>query len=222
MDIEVLEGIFDANEKIARENEALFREGGVMAMNLMASPGAGKTSLIANTLELLKGRLNVGVIEGDIASSVDAEKLKVYEIPVVQINTGGACHLDAIMIQQAAGHIDLAAIDLLIVENVGNLVCPAEFKLGEALRAMILSVAEGHDKPLKYPLMFSDSDVLVVNKTDLMGMSDFDMAELRDTVTRMNPGIIIFEVSCRTGEGLQAWADWLEKRVRGFIGNKGS
>jgi len=120
------------------------------------------------------------------------------------------------MIQQAASHIDLDAIDLLIVENVGNLVCPAEFKLGETLRAMILSVAEGHDKPLKYPLMFSDSDVLVVNKTDLIGMSDFDMAELRGTVTRMNPDIVIFEVSCRTGEGLQAWADWLYDRVNTF------
>lgn len=156
------------------------------------------------------------MIEGDIASSVDAEKLKAYDIPVVQINTGGACHLDAIMIQQALAHMDLAAIDLLIIENVGNLVCPAEFKLGEALRAMILSVAEGHDKPLKYPLMFSDSDVLVVNKTDLIGLGDFDMAELREVVTRMNPDIVIFEVSCRTGEGLGAWADWLEQRVRDF------
>lgn len=213
MDIEVLEGIFDANEKIARENEAIFRAEGVLAMNLMASPGAGKTSLIAAALELLKGRVRIGVIEGDIASSVDAEKLKAYDIPVVQINTGGACHLDAIMIRQALGHMDLAALDLLIIENVGNLVCPAEFKLGESLRAMILSVAEGHDKPLKYPLMFSDSDVLVVNKTDLIGLGDFDMAELREVVTRMNPDIIIFEVSCRTGDGLGAWADWLEQRV---------
>jgi len=216
MDVEILEGVFDANEKIARENDELFRSSGVLAMNLMASPGAGKTSLIAATLELLKGRREVGVLEGDIASSVDAEKLKVYEIPVVQINTGGACHLDALMIQQAVAHIDLSSIDLLIIENVGNLVCPAEFKLGESLRTMILSVAEGHDKPLKYPLMFSDSDVLVVNKTDLIGMGDFDMAELRDTVTRMNPGIVIFEVSCRTGEGLSAWVDWLDARVGEF------
>jgi len=216
MDIKVLEGIFDANEKIARENEALFREGGVMAMNLMASPGAGKTSLIAATLELLKGRVRVGVIEGDIESSVDAEKLKVYDIPVVQINTHGACHLEALSIQQALVHIDLDTIDLLIIENVGNLVCPAEFKLGESLRTMILSVAEGHDKPLKYPLMFSDSDVLVVNKTDLLGLGDFEMAELRATVTRMNPDIIIFEVSCRTGDGLAAWADWLEQRVKDY------
>ncbi len=222
MDVEVLEGIYDANEKVARENDALFRANGVLAMNLMASPGAGKTSLIAGTLALLKERQNVGVIEGDIASSVDADKLKAYDIPVVQINTGGVCHLDATMIQQAVVHVDLEALDLLIIENVGNLVCPAEFKLGESLRAMILSVAEGHDKPLKYPLMFSDSNVLVVNKTDLMGMGDFDMAELRDTVTRMNPDIVIFEVSCRTGEGLSTWADWLDERVREFKASTGS
>ena len=216
MDIEVLEGIFDANEKIARENEALFRAHDVLAVNLMASPGAGKTSLIANTLRLLREDLRIGVIEGDIASSVDAERIKSYEVPVVQINTGGACHLDANMIRQALDHIDLGALDLLIIENVGNLVCPAEFKLGESLRAMILSVAEGHDKPLKYPLMFSDSDVLVVNKTDLIALSDFDLEELRTTVKRMNPDLVIFELSCRTGEGLRAWADWLRAAARDF------
>jgi hydrogenase nickel incorporation protein HypB len=216
MDIEVLESIYDANEKVARENDALFRASGVLAVNLMASPGAGKTSLIAHTLELLEGRVRVGVIEGDIASNVDAEKLKGYGIPVVQINTGGICHLDALMIRQALPHLDLEALDLLIIENVGNLVCPADFKLGESLRAMILSVAEGHDKPLKYPTMFSDSDVLVVNKTDLLGMSDFDMAELREILSRMNQRLVIFEVSCRKNEGLSDWADWLEERVREY------
>jgi hydrogenase nickel incorporation protein HypB len=216
MEIDVLEGIFDANEKIARENEALFLKNRVFTVNLMASPGAGKTSLIANTLELLRDRLRIGVIEGDIASSVDAEKLKVYDIPVVQINTGGACHLDANMIRQALDHMDLGALDLLIIENVGNLVCPAEFKLGEALRAMILSVAEGHDKPLKYPLMFSDSQVLVVNKTDLLGLGDFDMEELRRVVLRMNPDIVILELSCRTGDGLPGWADWLYDKTKAF------
>mgnify|MGYP000002899554 CR=1 FL=1 len=217
MDIEVLEGIYDANEKIARENRALFEENRVFAVNLMASPGAGKTSLIEHTLKRLKDRLRMGVIEGDIASSVDAEKLKAYEVPLVQINTGGACHLDANMIRQALEHMDLGALDLLIIENVGNLVCPAEFKLGESLRAMILSVAEGHDKPLKYPLMFSDSQVLVINKTDLLGLGDFDLEELRGTVRRMNPGIVIFELSCRTGEGLQEWADWLEETARASL-----
>ncbi|MDY6794355.1 MAG: hydrogenase nickel incorporation protein HypB [Actinomycetota bacterium] len=216
MEIDVLEGVFDANEKIARENYALFKEKEVLAVNLMASPGAGKTSLIANTLEGLKDRLNIGVIEGDIASSVDSEKLKTYGIPLVQINTGGVCHLDANMIRQALEHVDLDALDLLIIENVGNLVCPAEFNLGEGMRAMILSVAEGHDKPLKYPLMFSDSQVLVVNKTDLVGLGDFDMEELRKAVLNINPGITVFELSCRLGEGLDEWREWLYGKVRGF------
>ncbi len=214
MDIRILEGVFDANERIASENEALFRENGVLAMNLMASPGAGKTSLVSRTLEMLSGKVSIGVIEGDIASSVDAEKIKSYGVPVVQINTGGACHLDAAMIREALGHLDLPSLDLLIIENVGNLVCPAEFNLGEGLRVMILSVAEGHDKPLKYPLMFSQSHVLLVNKIDLLGMSDFDVGTLRETVRRMNPAMVIFEVSCRTGEGLPAWAEWLERMVR--------
>lgn len=209
MDIDVLEGVFDANEKIAAENREIFAKHKVFAVNLMASPGAGKTSLIEGTITGLGGRLRIGVIEGDIASSVDSERLKGHGIQVVQINTGGACHLDANMIGQALEHLDLSTLDLLIIENVGNLVCPAEFKLGEGLRAMILSVAEGHDKPLKYPLMFSDSQVLVVNKTDLMGLSDFDMEDLRATVKRMNPGITIFELSCRTGEGLESWINWL-------------
>ena len=214
MEIDILEGVFDANEKIARENEALFKEKGVLAMNLMASPGAGKTSLISATLERLQDKLRIGVIEGDIASSVDAEKLKTYDIQIVQINTGGACHLDANMIRQALEHMDLDAMDLLIIENVGNLVCPAEFNLGEGLRTMILSVAEGHDKPLKYPLMFSDSQVLLVNKTDLIGMGDFDMDELKKTVEKMNPEITIFELSCRTGDGIEAWTDWLYEKVQ--------
>jgi hydrogenase nickel incorporation protein HypB len=215
MDIEVLEGVFDANEKIAEENRELFEINRVFAMNLMASPGAGKTSLIERTIKALEERLRVGVIEGDIASSVDSERLKALGIQVVQINTGGACHLDANMIRQALEHLDLENLDLLIIENVGNLVCPAEFKLGEALRVMILSVAEGHDKPLKYPLMFSDSQVLIVNKTDLIGMSDFDPQELRSTVKRMNPGVSIFELSCRTGEGLEEWAEWLYEQASG-------
>lgn len=218
MDIQVLEGVFDANERIARENQALFRDHDVLAVNLMASPGAGKTSLVSRTLELLSGELSIGVIEGDIASSVDAERIRSYGVPVVQINTGGACHLDAAMIREALGHLDLPSLDLLIIENVGNLVCPAEFNLGEGLRAMILSVAEGHDKPLKYPLMFSQSHVLLVNKIDLLGLSDFDMEELRSTVRRMNPSMEVLEISCRTGEGLQAWAEWLRKRVAEYRG----
>ncbi len=216
MKVEVLEGVFDANEELARRNRERFREAGVYVVNLMASPGAGKTSLVMRTVESLRDRLSIGVIEGDIASQVDAEKkLKGMDIPVVQINTGGACHLDANMISLALPHLDLPSLDLLIVENVGNLVCPAEFLLGEDLKVMVLSVAEGDDKPQKYPLMFSQAHVLVINKTDLLGMGEFDPAAVRKTVTAMNPGIAIFEMSCRTGEGVDAWSSFLYDKVKG-------
>ncbi len=178
-------------------------------VNLMASPGAGKTSLVMQTIRALKDRLAIAVIEGDIASRVDADKLKELDIPVVQINTGGACHLDANMISLALPHFDLPSLDLLIVENVGNLVCPAEFRLGESLKVMILSVAEGDDKPQKYPLMFSEAHVLIINKIDLIGMGEFDLETVRSTVRKMNPGVTIFEVSARTGEGIEAWTDYL-------------
>ncbi len=214
MEVKVLEGVFDANRKKAEENRELFRRHGLLAINLMASPGAGKTSLIERTVALLKDRVRVGVIEGDIASTVDAEKVKAHGIPVVQINTGGACHLDAAMIHQALDHLPLPELELLIIENVGNLVCPAEFDLGESLKVTILSVAEGHDKPLKYPLIFTQTDALVLNKIDLLGMSDFDLDVLRRTVLTMNPDVAIFELSCRTGQGLESWAGWLEGMVR--------
>ena len=219
MELRVLEGVFDANRKIAEENRELFRKHGILAVNLMASPGAGKTSLIDRTLALLRGRVRMGVIEGDIASSVDAERVKAHRVPVVQINTGGACHLDAAMIRQALDHLPLDELELLIVENVGNLVCPAEFDLGESLKVTILSVAEGHDKPLKYPLIFTQTDALVLNKMDLLGMGDFDLGALRNTVLKMNPDVTIFELSCRTGQGLEEWAGWLERMVRGREGH---
>ncbi len=219
MELRVLEGVFDANRKIAEENRELFRKHGILAVNLMASPGAGKTSLIDRTLALLRGRVRMGVIEGDIASSVDAERVKAHGVPVVQINTGGACHLDAAMIRQALDHLPLDELELLIVENVGNLVCPAEFDLGESLKVTILSVAEGHDKPLKYPLIFTQTDALVLNKMDLLGMGDFDLGALRNTVLKMNPDVTIFELSCRTGQGLEEWAGWLERMVRGREGH---
>jgi hydrogenase nickel incorporation protein HypB len=215
MEIEVLEGVFDANEMIASENRALLEEAGTFMINLMASPGAGKTSVITKTLEGVSGSLASGVIEGDIAGKVDAERIAALGIPAVQINTGGSCHLEARQINGAMLKLDLGALDLVIIENVGNLVCPAEFKLGEDLKVMILSVAEGDDKPLKYPLMFSESDVLIVNKIDLIPYTDFDMKALRETVGKMNPDAVIFELSCRTGEGVDAWTDWLKKRVSG-------
>jgi hydrogenase nickel incorporation protein HypB len=214
MEIEVLEGVFDANEIIARENRALLDENGTFMMNLMASPGAGKTSFIMRTLEGVKGSLKSAVIEGDIAGKVDSEKIAATGVAAIQINTGGSCHLEAKQVNRALIRLDLEGVDLVIVENVGNLVCPAEFKLGEDLKVMILSVAEGHDKPLKYPLMFSESDVLIVNKIDLIPHTDFDMEALEDTVLKMNSKIVIFKMSCRTGEGVDAWISWLSKRVK--------
>ncbi len=213
MEIDILEGVFDANERLAAENERLFSEKGVFVINIMASPGAGKTSTIMNTVRALQDEMNIAVIEGDIASKVDAEKMKECGIPVIQINTGGACHLDANMIHGALAHLDLDSLDVIIIENVGNLVCPAEFRLGESLKVMLLSVAEGHDKPLKYPLMFGLADVLLVNKIDMLELTDFDLQVLRDTVSSMNPNIVFFELSCRTGEGFPAWVDWLRSRL---------
>ena len=232
MDIEVLEGVFDANEIIAKENRALLDERNAFMMNLMASPGAGKTSFIMKTLEgiasfssPLRGEdqgggdtsakgIKAAVIEGDIAGKVDSERIAAMGIQAIQINTGGSCHLEAKQVNTALKHMDLEGIELIIVENVGNLVCPAEFKLGEDLKVMILSVAEGDDKPLKYPLMFSESHVLIVNKIDLIPHTDFDMGRLEETVRKMNPSVELFKVSCRTGEGLDGWTTWLEGRVR--------
>lgn len=213
MEIEVLEGVFDANEIIAAENRSILDEGDTFMLNLMAGPGAGKTSFIMRTLEGTSGRLECAVIEGDIAGKVDSERIASTGAAAIQINTGGSCHLEARQVNTALKRLDVKGADLVIVENVGNLVCPAEFKLGEDLKVMILSVAEGHDKPLKYPLMFSESDVLVINKIDLIPHTDFEVDKLEDTVRKMNAGIEIFRLSCRTGEGLNAWTDWLVDRV---------
>ena len=214
MEIEVLEGVFDANEMIAKENRRILDEAGSFMVNLMASPGAGKTSVILKTLEGVSGRLKGAVIEGDIAGKVDSERIAETGVPAIQINTGGSCHLEARQVNSALSRMELEGVDLVIVENVGNLVCTAEFKLGEDLKVMILSVAEWDDKPLKYPLMFSESDVLLINKIDLIPHTDFDMGRLKETLRKMNAGARIFELSCRTGEGVSAWTDWLEDRVR--------
>ncbi|MCJ7652898.1 MAG: hydrogenase nickel incorporation protein HypB [Actinobacteria bacterium] len=213
MEIEVLEGIFDANEIIAKENRALLDRSGTFMVNLMSSPGAGKTSFILKTLEGVEGEFSCAVIEGDIAGKVDSEKIAEIGVQAIQINTGGSCHLEARQVNTALGRLNLGGVDLVVVENVGNLVCPAEFRLGEDLKVMILSVAEGHDKPLKYPLMFSESHVMIVNKTDLIPHTDFDLELLKETVRKMNPSVEIFEVSCRTGEGIPAWTGWLKDRV---------
>lgn len=214
--IEVKEEILADNDKVAGEIRKQLRSRQVFMLNLMASPGGGKTSLIIETLRGLKRSMRAGVIEADIDSMVDAEKVAQEGIPTVQLRTGGACHVDAGMVERALREMDLGALDLLIVENVGNLVCPAEFDTGAARNAMILSVPEGDDKPLKYPLMFTVCDALVVNKIDYLKMSDFNMKVLKERVLKLNPNVRIFEVSCRTGEGIPAWTEWLEAEVEAF------
>lgn len=214
MEIPILRNILEANDEVAEQNTRWFEDKGVFVINLMASPGAGKTSFIMRTIENLREVFSIAVIEGDLASKVDAQKISDIGIPAVQINTGGACHLDATMIKNALGAIEKDDLDLLIIENVGNLVCPAEFKIGEAARVVILSVAEGHDKPLKYPLIFCEADVLIINKIDMLALTDFDMEEIRNITIGMNPDLEIFEISCRSGEGLAGWYDWVKARVK--------
>jgi hydrogenase nickel incorporation protein HypB len=213
MKIQVVTNILAANDRIADENRSLFDAKKIYVINLMSSPGAGKTSLVERTILAMRDRFRIGVIEGDIQSTCDADRVAALETPVVQINTGGGCHLDANMIREALAGLDLDQIDLLIVENVGNLVCPAEFRIGENAKAMILSTPEGADKPSKYPLIFQESAVMLLNKIDLLPHLDFDRAKARRDALALNPKLEIFEVSCRTGEGLPAWFDWLAGRV---------
>lgn len=205
--------ILDANERIAQENERAFRDAGVYVINLMSSPGAGKTSLLENTIKRLRDTLKVGVIEGDITGTDDALRIENLGVPVVQINTGGACHLDANMISEVLSELPLSDLDLLFIENVGNLVCPAEFKVGENIKVMILSLTEGDDKPLKYPLMFQESTALVVNKTDLRPFLKVSVEKIRRDALSLNPSIKIFEVSCMTGEGIDDWVAWLQTLI---------
>ena len=214
MEIKVGANILAANEAIAAENREAFRRHRCLAVNLVSSPGAGKTSLLERTVDALKERFSLGVIEGDIATSFDAERIRRHGIPAVQINTGGGCHLDAYMVSRALGALDLAALDLVFIENVGNLVCPAEFDLGEAAKIAIVSVTEGDDKPLKYPVLFRGAKAFVINKVDLLPHTDCDLGRLRDAALGINPRLAVFEVSCRTGEGLADWYEWLTQHAR--------
>jgi hydrogenase nickel incorporation protein HypB len=214
--IEVKEDILADNIKIATGVRLRLSNTKTMLLNLMSSPGSGKTSLILKTLEGLKDSIRLGVIEADIDSTVDAEKVAARGIPAIQLRTGGFCHLDATMVTQGIDALAANKLDLIIIENVGNLVCPAEFDTGAHKNVMILSVPEGDDKPLKYPLMFSICDVLLVNKIDYMSLSDFDMAAMRKRVLALNPNIRIIEVSCKTGEGIGDWISWLKKEVAAF------
>jgi hydrogenase nickel incorporation protein HypB len=214
--IEVKEAILADNVKLAADMRERLGKTRTMLLNLMSSPGSGKTSLILRTLEGLKDALRLGVIEADIDSTVDAEKVAGQGIPAVQLRTGGFCHLDATMVAKGLDALDLNKLDLIIIENIGNLVCPAEFDTGAHKNVMILSVPEGDDKPIKYPLMFSVCDVLLVNKIDYLSLSDFDRVILKKRVLSLNPAIRIFEISCKTGEGIGAWIDWLKGEWSAF------
>ncbi len=209
MKVKVVTRILEANDRIAEENRKRFQDAGVYVVNPMGAPGAGKTTLLERTIKALQPKLKIGVIEGDIVGTDDAERIGALNVPVVQINTGGACHLDANMISEVLDELPLNNLDMLIIENVGNLVCPAEFKVGEDMKMMVLSVAEGHDKPLKYPLMFRESSALVLNKIDLLPYMNTDMNKVRNDSLALNPKLKIFEVSCTSGAGVEAWATWL-------------
>ena len=214
MEIKVLKDILGANEQIAAKNRELLDSKKVFAVNIMASPGAGKTSIILQTIKALKDKVRIGVIEGDISSSIDAETVAKEGVPVVQINTGGECHLEAFQVQNALNNLPLVDIDLVLIENVGNLVCPAEFNLGEHRKVLIASIPEGDDKPFKYPLMFNTVDALVLNKIDLLPYVKFNVDTYVKAVKNINAKVEIFKVSCTTGEGIQAWARWLNAQMR--------
>ncbi len=215
MKIKVVKDIMGANDQIAQKNRQLFDKNKVFVVNVMASPGAGKTSLILETIKRLKGKLKVGVVEGDISSSLDAEAIGKEDVPVVQINTGGECHLDANMTASALGSLPLDEIELLLIENVGNLVCPAEFRIGEDMRILISSTPEGDDKPFKYPLMFHEANAVLINKIDLLPYLKFDVNAFSKAIKGINRKARIFPLSCTTGEGVDKWVDWLREQVRG-------
>lgn len=217
MEVKVLtikEDILGANTERAVGIRERLNKMHILSVNVMASPGAGKTSLIMQSLNRLKGKMRTAVIEGDIASRIDSDKVHQQGVPVIQINTGGGCHLDANMIENALDNLPLGAVDLLFIENVGNLVCPAEFDIGEGRKVMLLSVPEGDDKPHKYPLMFSEVDVVLVNKIDVLPYFDFNLKSFQEAVAGLNPIAKIFPISCKTGDGFETWISWLEDEAK--------
>ena len=214
MEIKLMKNILGANDEIAAQNRKNFSERGVVVMNLMGSPGSGKTTLLEKTLARLSDKIKIAVIEGDLFTAKDAERIERAGVDVIQINTAGGCHLDAAMIQKACASLNLDAIDLLIVENVGNLVCPAEFDIGENFKAVVLSITEGDDKPLKYPLIFKESEVVLLNKIDLLPFTNFDLKSAREDLTTLHPTIKIFETSCTKETGLDDWCSWLLERTK--------
>lgn len=211
MDIMVLKNILKVNDAIAQENKKLFAENKVLVVNILGSPGAGKTSLLEKTLEYIHTQIKVGVIVGDIATTFDADRIKKFDIPTLQIETQGACHLDANMIKMAISNFNLEELDLLFIENIGNLVCPSGYQLGEAKRTVVLSVSEGDDKPLKYPGTFINTDSLVISKIDLLPYVNFNLKKTYEEVLGINPKIKIFEISSKEDKGFGHWIDWLSR-----------
>jgi hydrogenase nickel incorporation protein HypB len=211
--VSVVENIMSANDRLAASNRERLDAAGVFAINLMASPGAGKTSLITRTVEALRDDIAIGAVDGDVATTLDADRIAASGVPAVQINTGGTCHLDAMMLQEALPQLPLEELDLLIVENVGNLVCPATFDLGVHRSVLIASVPEGDDKPYKYPVMYRGVDVVILNKIDVLDAFDFDVDYFRRGVEALNPGLKFFSLSCKTAEGMEAWLNWLRREI---------
>ncbi len=215
--ITIAQNILAANDTIAQEIQQSLAARGIRTINIMSSPGAGKTTLLERTLERLRGRMGIAVIEGDIETSADAERIEAAGAETVQINTRGACHLEAHMIRSALAELELEHIHLLIIENIGNLVCPSAWDLGEDIRVVVVSTTEGDDKPAKYPQMFAASQVMILNKLDLLPYVDYDVAKVKRQALAINPHLRIFELSCRTGEGLDAWCEWLMAFVHGQV-----
>ncbi len=201
--------VLEKNDEIAHQNRDLFRHHGIFVINMVSSPGAGKTSILEKTLEHLRGRIPLAVIEGDVQTDLDAQRVARYGVPAVQIVTRGGCHLEANLVRDALASMSLKGIRLLIIENVGNLVCPSNYDLGEALKVVVASTTEGDDKPLKYPAMFRNSSVLIINKVDLLPYLNCNLDLLRSNALQINPALTVFETSCRTGAGIDAWSSWL-------------
>jgi hydrogenase nickel incorporation protein HypB len=205
--------ILAKNDDIAAENRQIFKNHTLFTINLLSSPGSGKTSLLEKTMEQLNNSIKIAVVEGDVQTDNDAKRIAKYKVPVVQIVTNGGCHLEAKLVQNALENFDLSTLDLLVIENVGNLVCPANYDLGEAKKIVMLSTTEGDDKPSKYPAMFRVADVMIINKIDLLDYVDFDMKRVREHALVINPDLKIIELSCKTGEGFGAWIDWIKENI---------
>ena len=212
-EIEVMANLLLSNDNQAEVNRKHFQKNNILAINIMGSRGAGKTTLLERTVSNITEKYGVGVIEGDIFTSKDADRIAEYQVPVVQINTGGGCHLDSKMVERVLPEFEWDKMDLMIIENVGNLVCPADFDLGEEFKVVVLSVVEGDDKPSKYPVIFRNSKVAVINKMDLLPLVEANLETMKGDIIKINPEIQIFEISCRTGDGLKEWTDWLGQQV---------